>query len=193
MSCTRWPTARCWAPDGIYLGRSRALKPLTRFCARLGATVGEFIRERLPDPINYFESEGLTLTGPGKWKTTRCDFHDGSDSMRVNTESGGWVCMACGEKGRDVMAYTMRRHGLDFVEAARMLEAYLDDDMPHRGPERPATISARDAMAVVAFELYVITLVIADIRKGLIPSDADWQRFLESAGRVIRLESEYAS
>ena len=81
--------------------------------------MGNFIRDHLPDPISYFEAEGLALRGPGKWRTTRCEFHDGSDSMRVSTETGGWVCMACGEKGSDVMAYAMRRHGLEFVEAAR--------------------------------------------------------------------------
>lgn len=155
--------------------------------------MGEFIRERLPDPISYFDLEGLPLKGRGKWRTTRCAFHGGGDSMRINTESGGWVCMACGEKGGDVLAYAMRKHGMEFVEAARMLGAYVDDDRPHRGPVQAMTLSARDAMAVIAFELYVITLVIADIRKGVIPSDADWQRFLESAGRIIRLESEYAS
>ena len=74
-----------------------------------------------------------------------------------------------------------------------MLGAYLDDDKPHRGPGQATTLSARDAMAVIAFELYVIALVIADIRKGVIPSDPDWQRFLESAGRIIRLESECAA
>ena len=155
--------------------------------------MGEFVRERLPVPISYFESEGLTLIGPGKWKTTACEFHDGSDSMRVNTESGGWMCMACFEKGRDVLAYARRKHGLDFVEAARMLGAYLDDDRPHRGPMQATALSARDAMAITAIELYVITLVIADIRKGVIPSDADWERFLDGAGRIIRLESEFAT
>ena len=67
--------------------------------------MGEFMRDRLPDPVSFFEAEGLTLTGPGKWKTTRCDFHDGSDSMRVNSESGAWRCMNCGAKGGDVLAY----------------------------------------------------------------------------------------
>lgn len=155
--------------------------------------MGEYIRSRLPDPVTFFESEGLPVTGTGKWRTTSCQFHDGSDSMRINTESGGWVCMACGEKGGDVLAYVMRKHGLEFVEAARVLGAYVDDAQPHRGSMRPTTLSARDAMAVIAIELYVVAIVIANIRKGVIPSDADWERFLDGAGRIIRLESEFAS
>ena len=63
-----------------------------------------FNRDALPEPIGYFEGMGLNLRGPGKWKTTRCEFHGGSDSMRVNTSSGAWVCMACGAKGGDVLA-----------------------------------------------------------------------------------------
>ena len=147
----------------------------------------------LPDTIGFFDLEGVQLNGPGRWKTGPCHFHDGSDSLRVNVDSGGWVCMACGTKGGDVLAYTMQRHGLGFVEAARALGAYIDDDKPHRGLTKKATLSARDAMQVVALELHVPVVVISDIRSGVIPCDADWQRFLTSAGRVIALAQEYRS
>lgn len=153
--------------------------------------MGEFIRDQLPDTTTYFEGEGLTLRGPGKWKTTRCEFHGGSDSMRVNTTSGGWVCMACGEKGGDVLAYAMRRHGLEFVDAARALGAYADNGKSNRGTAKPTMLSARDAMQVVAFELLVAVLVIGDIRRGLIPSDVDWTRFHVCAGRIEALAMEY--
>lgn len=153
--------------------------------------MGEFVKDRLPDPVDYFDLEGVPLKGPGRWKTGPCYFHDGSDSMRVNVDSGGWVCMACGTKGGDVLAYAMQRHGLGFVEAARALGAYIDDNKPHRGPAKAATLSARDAMQVVALELHVPVIVIADARSGVIPCDADWQRFLTSAGRIIALAQEY--
>lgn len=146
--------------------------------------MGEYVRSRLPDPVSFFESEGLQLRGPGKWKTTRCDFHDGSDSLRINTESGGWVCMACGEKGGDVLAYTMRMHGLEFVEAARALGAYVEDGKPHRGAVRPAGLSMRDCMAVVSFELLVLGVVVSDLRAGKKPSDTDTVRLWQAIGRV---------
>ena len=53
-----------------------------------------FDRRNLPDPISYYESEGLKLTSRGKWRTTACQFHGGSDSMRINTDSGAFACMA---------------------------------------------------------------------------------------------------
>ena len=53
-----------------------------------------FDRERLPDALSYYESVGLTFRErKGKWRTTRCDFHQGSDSMRVNVQTGAWCCM----------------------------------------------------------------------------------------------------
>lgn len=155
--------------------------------------MGEFIRDRLPDAIEYFDLEGVPLKGPGRWKTGPCHFHDGSDSLRVNVQSGGWCCMACGVKGGDVLAYCMQRHGVDFVEAARSLGAYVDDDKPHRGPAKKVTLSARDAMQLVAFELTVAIVVIADIKSGVIPSELDWGRFLDAAGRIIALAQEYGA
>ena len=155
--------------------------------------MGEFIRDRLPDPVSYFvDSEGLQLTGRGKWRTSRCQFHDGSDSMRINTESGAWVCMACGIKGGDVLAYAMERHALGFVEAARSLGAYVDDGQWHQGVMKATTLSARDAMAVTALELLVLFVVISDVRAGLVPSEGDWSRFLQGAGRIQALAMEYA-
>ena len=42
-----------------------------------------FDRRNLPDAVSYYESEGLKLTSRGKWRTTECKFHGGSDSMRI--------------------------------------------------------------------------------------------------------------
>lgn len=153
--------------------------------------MGEFMRDRLPDPVSYFESEGLTLTGPGKWKTTRCDFHGGSDSMRVNSESGAWRCMNCGAKGGDILAFAMQRHFESFIEAARALGAYVEDGKLHRGPTQPSTLSARDAMQLAAQEILLALIVISDIKTGLIPSEGDWQRFIVSASRLQALAEEY--
>jgi hypothetical protein len=150
--------------------------------------MGEFIRECLPDPASYFESEGLTLAGRGAWRTTRCDFHGGSDSMRVNVATGGWVCMACGVKGGDVLAHHMQSYGLSFVEAARALGAYVEDGKPLAGS--PRRFSASDALSAVGEELGVCVVVIADARRGLVPSDSDWTRFLAAAGRVQAIAAE---
>lgn len=149
-----------------------------------------FHRERLPEPVSYFEGEGLTLRGRGRWRTAGCLFHGGSDSMRINVESGAFVCMAgCGASGGDVIGYHMQRHGVDFVEAARALGAWADDGAP---PPRPRAFSARDALSVIEPELLVAQLVIGDARHGITPNDDDWQRFLAAAGRIDRIAAEAA-
>jgi hypothetical protein len=149
-----------------------------------------FDRDHLPDPAAYFDSEGLRLIGPGKWKTTGCNFHGGSDSMRVNTESGGWCCMACDAKGGDVLAYHMQCHGLEFIEGAKALGAWIEDGK-QRQDDRPRTLSPRSAMELIAHELLTLFIIISDARQGLLPNDADWHRFLAGAGRIERLASEY--
>jgi hypothetical protein len=153
--------------------------------------VGEFFRDRLPDSLGYFESEDVHLVGQGQWKTGPCHFHGGSDSMRVNIASGGWCCMNCMVKGGDVLAYHMQRHDLDFIAAARQLGAYADDAKPHRGQTTATTLQARDAMQLMAHSVLVTVVVISDIRNGVIPSDEDWQSFLERAGQIEQLAAEY--
>jgi CHC2 zinc finger len=153
--------------------------------------MGEYRRDLLPDPLPFFEAEGVPLTGPGRWKTGPCHFHGGSDSLRVNTQSGGWCCMNCDAKGGDALAYAMQRYGLEFVQAARMLGAYVEDGRPHRGPARATTLTARESMELAAQEILIALLVISGIRAGVTPNQGDWDRFVSSARRLEMLASEY--
>ena len=77
-----------------------------------------FDRNALPDPLAYFEAQGLAFQERrGRWRTTRCDFHGGSDSMRVNVQTGAWCCMSCNAHGGDVLAYEMAFSGLTFIRS----------------------------------------------------------------------------
>lgn len=154
---------------------------------------GAFDRDRLREPVCYFESEGLVLIGRGKWRTTRCDIHGGSDSLRVNTATGAWRCMACHAKGGDILAFHMQRHGLDFIDAARALGAWDEGATKHAHPMRLRRFSARDALEVVELELNVCMVVISDARRGQLPNDADWRRFLQAAGIVGAVAMEARS
>lgn len=81
-----------------------------------------FERDRLPDPLSYFEGAGVRLIGRGQWRSALCCFHDDHNpSLRVNVESGAFRCMACGAKGGDILAFHQTRHGLSFKQAARDL------------------------------------------------------------------------
>lgn len=153
-------------------------------------STGGFDRDRLPSWETYADTEGLQLVGRGRWRTTRCDLHGGSDSLRINTESSGWCCMACYAKGGDVLSYHQQRHGLDFVAAAKALGAWTDVGSHPARVERPRRLSARDALTCVEEELTVFVLVVGDIRRGITPSDSDWQRLLTAMSRILFIAEE---
>ena len=144
-----------------------------------------FDRERLPDAQGYYEGEGLNLQGRGKWRTTSCAFHGGSDSMRINTSTGGFVCMNCAAHGGDVLAYRMAVSGEDFVTAAKALGAWIEDGRP--APIRPTPVTARDAIQLLARESNLIAIAGANIAHGVPLTDADLSRVLSAAGRVNRI------
>ena len=143
-----------------------------------------FRRENLPNPISYYEEQGVPLKGHGPWLTGPCLFHNGSDSMRVHVQSGGFVCMSCGAKGGDVLAYHMAIRGLSFVESAKELNAYEESGTPYTGSTRPAVIPAKQLLQLASLELYVIVVILADCQKGGLV-EADAVRLREAIARVI--------
>ena len=148
-----------------------------------------FDRNLLPDPVTYFENQGLSLKGPrsAKWKTTACNFHGGSDSMRINVTSGAYVCMAgCCAKGGDVVAYHMAAHGLDFIDAAKALGAWDDNGKPDR-PQRPKPLPASQAIQVLAFESTLTAIAAGNIAHGVQLTDKDRARLLVAARRISHI------
>ncbi len=84
-----------------------------------------FDRRLLPTPAAYYAGEGVKLLGRSAWRDAVCPFHqDTSPSLRVRIETGAFCCMACGARGGDVLAFHMRRHALQFIDAATSLGAW---------------------------------------------------------------------
>ena len=152
-----------------------------------------FDRTRLPDAPTYFESKGLRLKGPStaKWKTTTCNFHGGSDSMRVNVATGAWVCMSCGEKGGDVLAYEIKDGGREFVDAAKALSCWVDDGRP-QVQTKPTPLSPRLALSVMAFESTLAAVAAGNVANGVTLTDADRARLMVAANRINRLVEAFA-
>lgn len=151
-------------------------------------------RDRLPDPTTYFEDRGHKLSGPAraKWKTTECRFHGGSDSMRINTTSGAWVCMACGAKGGDVLAYEMQATGTEFVQAAQELGAWVDDGKPPP-TTKPAALPPRAALSVLAFESLFIAVCAGNLVQGIALTQNDHKRLMLAVGRIQAIAKDYQS
>lgn len=153
-----------------------------------------FDRARLPEPAGYYEAQGLRLTGPrsSKWRTTTCAFHGGSDSMRVNLHTGGFCCMNCGARGGDVLAYEMALNGLEFVEAARHLGAWVEDGRTPPTNPRPSPLSPRAALEVLGFESLLVAVAADMLAKGQPLPLVDAERLKTCASRINRIAGYYA-
>lgn len=149
-----------------------------------------FRRELLPSPTAYFQERGVKLTGKGKWRTAACPFHGGSDSLRINVATGGYVCMNCGAKGGDLLAYHQAAHGLEFVDAAKSLGAWdgRDDKQYQRAASR---LSARSALEVLAFEATIVSVCAANVARGHPLSKADLSRMLAATARITHIAEAF--
>lgn len=81
------------------------------------------------DPGNYYRQAlpGATLKRRGWNDGGLCPFHADTrrGSFRVHTETGGFMCFACGAGGGDIIAFEMKRHGIGFSEAlAKMAQEW---------------------------------------------------------------------
>ncbi|MFZ2737041.1 MAG: CHC2 zinc finger domain-containing protein [Burkholderiaceae bacterium] len=150
-----------------------------------------FNRNNLPEALDYYENKaGLKLVGRGPWRTTECRFHGGSDSMRVNTKSGAFKCMNCLIGGGDVLAYHMQAHGLEFVEAAKVLRAWTSDGKPQR-QYKPTALSPREALEVIAFEVTFVAVAACNLARGVVQTNEDRARAITAAGRISRIAGEF--
>lgn len=148
-----------------------------------------FNREQLPDPQDYYENTaGLKLTGRGPWRTTRCEFHGGSDSMRINLKSGGFKCMSCLESGGDVLTYHQLANTLDFFDAAKALNAWSEDGNP--STYKPRSISARSTLELLSFEIQIVALIATDLSKGITIGEVDKERLFQAVNRINNVAEE---
>lgn len=151
-----------------------------------------FDRSRLPDPLSYYEGQGLHFKEHrGKWRSAACFNCSSSDGMRVNTENGSFVCMTqCGARGGDLLAYHMAHHSLDFITAAKELGAWVDDGKPTLA--RPTPLPARDALAVLGVESNLVAVAAANVAHGVALSELDLARLLQAAGRIQKVAEVFS-
>ena len=143
-----------------------------------------FEREKLPDPQGYFEGQGLQFRErKGRWRTTACQFHGGSDSFRVNVQTGAFVCMSCGARGGDLVAFQMAAHGQTFTEAAQALGAWTDDGKPqhHR---RPKGLAAHEALELIESEARLVAIEAARLARGHAITEETKTRLLRAAAAI---------
>jgi DNA primase len=76
-------------------------------------------------PIDFYRHElpDAKLKRHGWNDGGLCPFHDDrkTGNFRVNLTTGAFKCFACGTYGGDIIAFTMKRYGLNFREALQTL------------------------------------------------------------------------
>jgi hypothetical protein len=150
-----------------------------------------FDKALLPDPVSYYENQGLTIKGRGNnWRAANCLFHGGSDSFQINATSGAFNCFSCQVKGGDVLSFHMQLHGTEFVSAAKELGAWVDDG---REPvhHKPSPLSPRQALSVLAFEATLVAVAAGNVANGVTLSDTDRSRLMAAANRVNTLREAF--
>lgn len=81
------------------------------------------LKERVRSAVDLVDVIGasLTLVPKGRMLAAHCPWHDDrSPSLTVNRERQTWKCWVC-DIGGDVFSYVMKRDGVDFVTALRLL------------------------------------------------------------------------
>ncbi len=111
--------------------------------------------------------------------------------MRINTANGAWVCMSCGAKGGDVLAYERAVTGADFMDAAKAIGAWVDDGR-HQPAQKPTPLSPRAALSALAFEATLAAVAAGNVAHGVVLTDADRARLMVAAGRINLLTGAFA-
>ena len=84
-----------------------------------------FDRTLLPSRVYY--GQLFTLKGSKTQVLVPCCFHhDKSPSLSINLTKGTFNCLGCGAKGGDVLDFHKLKNGLDTIEAAKELGAWID-------------------------------------------------------------------
>jgi DNA primase len=129
-----------------------------------------------------------TLKKAGRNLTALCPFHsEKHPSFFVYPEQQSWHCFGACNTGGDIFAFIMKKEGLDFGEALRMLANRVGVTLPSRGKleerkeEKEEFFKANEAAALYYHNLLINSAVAAKAKsylakRGLTPKTiADFQ------------------
>lgn len=123
------------------------------------------LKERVRMAVDIVDVIGshLELTPQGRAYVARCPWHDDRrPSLQVNPQRQTWKCWVC-DIGGDVFSYVMRRDGVDFVEALKILAEKAGIEYQPAGgakvvpgsPDDKATLLAAMKFAATAYFEYL--------------------------------------
>ena len=100
--------------DGEWIRRSPSFKP--SIAIKHGADKQDLLA--VVNAAQVFSNELDQPIQEAKWQSVICPFHeDNNPSLRILLPDGGFECKGCGERGGNVIDFTMKLHSLDFPTA----------------------------------------------------------------------------
>ncbi len=109
-------------------------------------------KERVRMAVDIVDLIGshLELRPQGRGYVARCPWHhDQRPSLQVNPQRQTWKCWVC-DIGGDVFSYVMRRDGVDFGDALRVLAEKAGIEITRSGAKRAKPGSAEDKATLLA-------------------------------------------
>lgn len=148
--------------------------------------------KKLPDTTQYFESLGHRFLTKGKWMTTDCKFHGGSDSLRVHAETGAWRCMniGCGLFGGSIVSYHSKFHKISKSDACIAL-GISDRGSSNKTPQIPKPLPIHRAIELMAFEAQLVWNELTRLKEGKNLEQNDLERLRVAAARLISTSEIY--
>lgn len=87
----------------------------------------KFKRDLLPTPEDYYPGELKQFTRGKTQARALCPFHnDRNPSFTANLKTGAFICFACGVSGGDIISFSMKRYGLNFIDACKALGVWYE-------------------------------------------------------------------
>ena len=109
-------------------------------------SITQEIKARL-DIVDYI-SDFVPLKRSGRNFSGMCPFHDNSrtPAFYVNPERQSWRCFGACAEGGDIFAFVMKREGVEFPEALKMLAARANVEVPEFRPKPQEQKEAEDRL-----------------------------------------------
>lgn len=116
------------------------------------------IKERVRMAVDIVDVMGsLELRPQGRGYVARCPWHDDRrPSLQINPQRQTWKCWVC-DIGGDVFSYVMRRDGVEFFEALKILAERAGIELPTSRQDKAAVGSGEDKATLLSAVKFAAT------------------------------------